>query len=54
MAEKPINLEAIRQAEATLEKALEDYPELREDNPERKHDFEAWFAALDEEDTAYG
>ena len=37
MLRKPIDFEAVRQADADLAKLLADHPELREPNPERQH-----------------
>jgi len=42
MGEKPIDLEAVRRADAKLKQLLEDHPELREPNPERQKALEAW------------
>ena len=51
---QPINLEAVRQAEARLVQLLLEHPELREPSPERQHALDAWltetFPALPEED----
>jgi hypothetical protein len=49
MPKKLIDLEAIRQAEEKLAKALEEYPELREPNPERQEAFAQWLHAQDQE-----
>ena len=50
MSRKPVDLEAVRRADAKLAKALEDYPELREPNPERQEALEAWLEDLEKED----
>ena len=43
MAEKrPIDLEAIRRADAQLKQLLKDHPELREPNPERQQALAEW------------
>ena len=42
MADKPLDLEAIRRADATLKQLLENHPELRKPNPERQEALEAW------------
>ena len=42
MAEKPIDLEAVRRADAKLKQLLEEHPELREPNPARQQALEAW------------
>jgi hypothetical protein len=42
MGEKPIDLEAIRRADARLKQLLEDHPELRDPNQERQEALEAW------------
>jgi len=42
MAEKPIDLEAVRQADADLARLLEEHPDLRKPNPERQQALEAW------------
>jgi hypothetical protein len=41
MADKPIDREAVRRADAKLKQLLEDHPELREPNPERQQALEA-------------
>jgi hypothetical protein len=51
MAEKPIDLEAVRRADAKLKQLLEDHPELREPNPERQEALEEWLRDHTEEDT---
>jgi len=50
MGEKPIDLEAVRRADAKLKQLLEDHPELREPNPERQEALEAWLEGLEEEE----
>jgi hypothetical protein len=50
MRERPIDLEAVRRADAKLEQLLEDHPELREPNPERQEALEAWLEDLQEEE----
>ena len=50
MGEKPIDLEAVRRADAKLKKLLEDHPELRELNPEWQKALEAWLEDLEEEE----
>ena len=54
MADKPIDLEAIRQADARLKQLLEDHPDLREPNPERQEALEAWLADHLQEQDAHG
>jgi hypothetical protein len=54
MAEKPIDLEAVRRADAKLKQLLEDHPELREPNPEREEALEAWLEDTLEEDKDHG
>ena len=54
MAEKPIDLEAVRRADAKLAKLLKDHPELREPNPEREEALEAWLEDHLEEETDHG
>jgi hypothetical protein len=50
MTEKPIDLEAVRRAQARLKQLLADHPELREPNPERQQALEAWLEDLEEEE----
>lgn len=55
MADKPIDLEAVRRADAKLKQLLEDHPELREPNPERQQALEAWLEdTLEEEEEDHG
>jgi hypothetical protein len=55
MADKPIDREAVRRADAKLKQLLEDHPELREPNPERHKALEAWLEDhLEEEEEDYG
>jgi hypothetical protein len=54
MADKPIDLEAIRQADARLKQLLEDHPDLREFNPERQEALEAWLEDHLQEQDAHG
>ena len=42
MPRKPIDLEAVRRADAKLDQLLREHPELREPNPERQQALEAW------------
>ena len=42
MPRKPINLEAVRRADAQLDQLLREHHELREPNPERQQALEAW------------
>ena len=42
MPRKPIDLEAIRRADAKLDQLLREHPELCEANPERQQALEAW------------
>ncbi len=51
MAEKPIDLEAVRRADAKLKQLLADHPELREPNPERQQALEDWLRDHPEEET---
>ncbi len=51
MAEKPIDLEAVRRADAKLKQLLADYPELREPNSERQQALEDWLRDHTEEET---
>lgn len=48
MADKPIDLEAVRQAEAKLAKLLQEHPELR--NPARMDALQAYLDKLDEKE----
>jgi len=50
MAEKPVDLEAVRRADAKLTQLLEEHPELREPNPERQEALAAWLEAHLQED----
>jgi hypothetical protein len=50
MSDKPINLEAVRQADADLARLLEEHPELREPNPERQQALEDWLQDHIQED----
>jgi len=50
MGERPIDLEAVRRADAKLKKLLEDHPELREPNPERQKALEELLEDLEEEE----
>jgi len=52
MPEKPIDLQAVRQAEERLRKLLEEHPELRD--PERQEALAEWLATLEQEDTNDG
>jgi hypothetical protein len=54
MADKPIDLEAVRRADAKLKRLLEDHPELREPNPERQKALEAWLEDHLEEEEDHG
>ena len=54
MADKPIDLEAIRRADATLKQLLENHPELRKPNPERQEALEAWLEEHLEEEADRG
>ena len=47
MAEEPVNQEAVQRIKAKLERVLEEYPELREHNPERQQALEEWLEALE-------
>ena len=51
MAEKPIDLEAVRRADAKLKQLLEEHPELREPNPARQQALEVWLQEHPQEDT---
>jgi len=51
MAEKPIDFEAVRRADAKLKQLLADHPELREPNPERQQALEDWLRDHPEEET---
>ena len=42
MPRKPIDLEAVRRADAKLDQLLREHPELCEANPERQQALEAW------------
>jgi hypothetical protein len=42
MPKKPIDLEAVRRADAELAKLLTEHPELREPNPEREEALRHW------------
>ncbi len=42
MSKRPLDLEAIRQADATLAQLLADHPELREPHLERQQALTAW------------
>jgi hypothetical protein len=52
MPKKPIDLQAIREAEARLKQLLEAHPELRD--PDRQEALAEWLHTLDEEDTTHG
>ena len=52
MPKKPIDLQAIRQAEARLKKLLEEHPELRD--PERQEACGEWLATLEQEESSHG
>jgi hypothetical protein len=52
--DKPVNQEAIQAIEAKLEQVLEEYPELRERNPERQKALEEWLEGLGEERAGHG
>ena len=52
MPKKPIDLQAIRQAEARLRQLLKDHPELRD--PARQEALADWLTTLDKEDTSHG
>lgn len=54
MADRPIDLEAIRKADARLKQLLEDHPDLREPNPERQEALEAWLKDHLQEQEAHG
>jgi hypothetical protein len=54
MTEKPIDLEAVRRADAKLKQLLEDHPELREPHPERQEALEAWLEDHLEEGEDHG
>ena len=54
MVDKPINLEAIRKADARLKQLLEDHPDLGEFNPERQEALEAWLEDHLQEQEAHG
>jgi hypothetical protein len=54
MADKPIDLEAIRKADARPKQLLEDHPDLREPNPERQEALEAWLEDHLQEQEAHG
>ena len=54
MADKPIDLEVIRKANARLKQLLEDHPDLREPNPERQEALEAWLEDYLQEQEAHG
>gem|GEM_PF-3388411 len=54
MADRPIDLEAIRKADARLKQLLEDHPDLREPNPERQEALEAWLEDHLQEQEAHG
>jgi hypothetical protein len=55
MADKPIDREAVRRADAKLKQLLEEHPELREPHPERQQALEAWLEdPLEEEEEDYG
>ena len=54
MADTPIDLEAIRKADAKLKQLLEDHPDLREFNPERQEALEAWLEDHLQEHEAHG
>jgi len=54
MVDKPIDLEAIRKADARLKQLLEDHPDLREPNPERQEALEAWLEDHLQEQEAHG
>jgi hypothetical protein len=54
MADKPIDIEAVRQADAKLAKLLADHPELREHNPERQEALEAWLEDQSQEEDEHG
>jgi len=54
MPRKPIDLEAVRRADAKLKQLLEDHPELREPNPERQEALEAWLEDHLQEDDDHG
>jgi pyrroloquinoline quinone (PQQ) biosynthesis protein C len=51
MPKRPIDLEAIRRADAKLRQLLEDHPKLREPNPERQEALEDWLKTHTEEDS---
>jgi hypothetical protein len=42
MPRRPIDLDAVRRAEAKLDQLLREHPELREANPERQQALEEW------------
>ena len=54
MPRKPIDLEAVRRADAKLKQLLEDHPELREPNPERQEALEAWLEDHLQEEEDHG
>jgi hypothetical protein len=50
MPRKPIDLEAVRRADAKLKQLLQEHPELREPNPEREQALQAWLEEHGQED----
>jgi hypothetical protein len=54
MPRKPIDIEAVRRADAKLAQLLRDHPELREPNPERQEALEAWLEEHIEKDDDHG
>jgi hypothetical protein len=54
MQEKPVDLDAVRRAEAKLDQLLQEHPELRKPNPERQKALEEWLDTLDQEDATNG
>ena len=51
MPRKPIDLDAVRRADAKLDQLLREHPKLREPNPERQQALEAWLQEHTQEDT---
>ena len=54
MADTPIDLEAVRRADAKLKQLLAEHPELREPNSERQEALEAWLEEHLEEEEDHG
>lgn len=51
MPRKPIDCEAVRQADAELARLLAEHPELREPNLERQQALDAWLQEHTRENT---